>query len=389
MERAAGSARQARMSSKRIAIACQGGGSQCAFVAGALKTLLARGVQERFHIVGLSGTSGGAITAAVAWNGLLLHARGDRTSIGDRIVALWKDLSAQTPREVALDGMCTQLVRLAEYGFLPTIARSPSSPGFRLWQEAASLLIGRPEFTDLRALVTKHINFGALPGLVEPQSPTLLLGAGDVMQGSFKIFSSARGEISADAILASAAIPNLFPAVWVDGHAYWDGIFASNPPVISFLRRALVGEGKVPEEIWVIQVNPAQHDDVPDAPDEITDRRNHLAGNLSLQHELQVIDMINMLLQEGALTPAFRARFGLDTTERIAVRFIRMSAELARSLDYPSKLSRIPGHIDRLLADGERQANVFLSELDGAAFPPLIAPSANDNAEQVQARRNA
>jgi NTE family protein len=224
---------------------------------------------------------------------------------------------------------------------------------------------------------------------VEPQSPTLLLGAGDVLEGSFKIFTSARAEISAEALLASAAIPNLFPAVWVEGHAYWDGIFASNPPVISFLRKPLMGEGKAPDEIWIIQVNPAQHDEVPEAPDEISDRRNHLAGNLSLQHELQVLEMVNMLLQEGALTPAFRARFGFDTTERIAVRFIRMSKELARGLDYPSKLSRIPAHIDRLIADGERQANAFLAELDAAAFPPLAATGANDNAEQVHARRHA
>ena len=184
------------MERKRIAIACQGGGSQCAFVAGALKTLLARGVQERFRIVGLSGTSGGAITAAVAWNGLLSRARGDRTPTEDRIVACWKDLSAQTPREVVLDGFCTQLVRLIEHGLLPTVASSPSSLSFRFWAQATSSLIGRPEFTDLRALVTKHIDFDALPGLVEGQSPTLLLGAGDVLEGSFKIFTSSRNEIS-------------------------------------------------------------------------------------------------------------------------------------------------------------------------------------------------
>src|SRR5262249_23547824 len=156
---------------------------------------------------------------------------------------------------------------------------------------------------------------------------------------------------------ASAAIPTLFPAVWVEGHAYWDGIFASNPPVIPFLREGVVGKGKVPEEIWVLQVNRAQHDDVPEAPSDISDRRNHLAGNLSLMHELQVIEMVNALLQEGALTPAFRARFGLDTTERITVRFIRMSRSLQEGLDYPSKLSRLPDHIEAMIADGERQAN--------------------------------
>jgi NTE family protein len=358
------------VSSKRIAIACQGGGSQCAFVAGALKTLFGRGVQDRFKIVGLSGTSGGALTAALAWMGLLLRARGDRTPIEDRIIACWKDLSAQTPREVLLDGVCTQMVRLAEHGFLPTVASSPSSLQFRLWAQATSAMIGRPEFTDLRALVRKHIDFEALPSLVDLESPTLLLGAGDILEGSFKIFSSALGEISLHAVLASAAIPNLFPAVQIDGHAYWDGIFASNPPVISFLRGPLMGKGKVPDEIWVIQVNRTHRQEVPDAPSEISDRRNDLAGNLSLQHELQVIDMVNMLLQEGALTPGFRARFGFDTTERIAVRFIRMSQELQETLDYPSKMSRLPAHIDRLIADGEARATAFLSEMEGIHLPP-------------------
>jgi NTE family protein len=368
------------VASKRIAIACQGGGSQCAFVAGALKTLFARGVQDRFKIVGLSGTSGGALTAALAWTGLLQRARGDRTPIEDRIIACWRDLSAQTPREVLLDGVCTQMVRLAEHGLLPTIASSPSSLQFRLWAQAASRMIGRPEFTDLRALVMKHIDFEALPTLLDAESPTLLLGAGDILEGSFKIFSSALGEISVDAVLASAAIPNLFPAVQIDGHAYWDGIFASNPPVISFLRERLMGKGKVPDEIWVIQVNRTQRQEVPDAPSEISDRRNDLAGNLSLQHELQVIDMVNMLLQEGALTPGFRARFGFDTTERITVRFIRMSTELQETLDYPSKMSRLPAHIDRLIADGEAQAAAFLSGMGGVDLPP-DHPFADDLAD--------
>jgi NTE family protein len=379
------------VSSKRIAIACQGGGSQCAFVAGALKTLFGRGVQDRFKIVGLSGTSGGALTAALAWMGLLLRARGDRAPVEDRIIACWRDLSAQTPREVFLDGVCTQFVRLAEHGLLPTVASSPSSLQFRLWAQATSLMIGRPEFTDLRALVMKHIDFAALPTLLDAESPTLLLGAGDILEGSFKIFSSALGEISVDSVLASAAIPNLFPAVRIDGHAYWDGIFASNPPVISFLRGPLMGKGKVPDEIWIIQVNRTHRQEVPEAPSEISDRRNDLAGNLSLQHELQVIDMVNMLLQEGALTPGFRARFGFDTTERITVRFIRMSEELQETLDYPSKMSRLPAHIDRLIADGELQAAAFLSEMGGVDLPPdhPFADDVADGTTQIGSGRSS
>ena len=82
--------------------------------------------------------------------------------------------------------------------------------------------------------------------------------------------------------------------MWVDGHAYWDGIFSSNPPVVGFLRKAFDGDSAtMPEEIWIIQVNRAQHDAVPETPSDISDRRNHLAGNLSLQHELELIEMVN------------------------------------------------------------------------------------------------
>jgi NTE family protein len=73
--------------------------------------------------------------------------------------------------------------------------------------------------------------------------------------------------------------------------------------------------------------------------------------------------MVNLLLEQHAVTPEFMARFGLDMPEPIKVRFIRMSSELAESLDYPSKLSRHPAHIGRLIADGEAQAGAFLDEL--------------------------
>ena len=357
------------MEPKRIAIACQGGGSQCAFVAGALKTLLADGVHHRYKIVGLSGTSGGAVTAALAWVGLLKQAQGDPTPVSDRIVACWEDLTAKTPPEVMLDSACIQLFRLFESGFMPGIVSSPSSVPFQLWSKMVAALIARPEFTDLRVVLTKHLDFESLPSLVQPDSTVLLVGAADVMEGNFKIFSSANDEMSVDALLASAAVPTLFPAVWVDGHAYWDGIFSSNPPVTSFLRRAYMGAEMLPEEIWIIQVNPWRLDSVPLRPGDISDRRNQMAGNLSLQHELQTLEMVNLLLHEHALTDNFRARFGLDMVEPIKVRFIRMSDELLQQLDYPSKLSRQPGHISRLITEGEAQALAFLEELATSERP--------------------
>jgi NTE family protein len=351
------------MARKRVAIACQGGGSQCAFVAGALKTLLSDGVEERYRVVALSGTSGGALTAALAWSGLLERANGEDTSIDERIVGFWRDLTAQTPQEVLLDATLIQLLRMVESGLLPSVARSPSSWQFRLGAHLAALFAGRQEFTDLGALLLKHFDFTRLPELVRPDSPVLLVGAADVLEGTFKVFSSARGEIKPEALLASAAIPTLFPAVTADGHAYWDGIFSNNPPIGAFLRKALMGDEPFPEEIWIIQVNRTHQTSVPEKPGDIFDRRNQLAGNLSLHHELQQLDMVNLLIQEDALTERFRSRFRIDNTEPIAVRFIRMSPALQEGLDYPSKLSRQPSHIARLMADGVARAKTFLDEL--------------------------
>jgi len=131
-----------------------------------------------------------------------------------------------------------------------------------------------------------------------------------------------------------------------------------------------------------------RHAAVPEVPSDISDRRNHLAGNLSLQHELEVIDMINLLLQEGGMTDSFRARFGIDSTEPIKVRFIRMSADLQEALDYPSKLSRQPAHIERLLQDGVTQAGLFLKQIDAGDVAPEVsaAKALNEDASETHVR---
>jgi NTE family protein len=360
------------MSRKRIAIACQGGGSQCAFVAGALKTLLTHGVHEQFDIVGLSGTSGGALTAALAWKGLVKNALGDSTPVEKAMIDLWSDLAASTPSELLFDGAGTKLLRLVEGGMLPSVALSPTSLPFRLLPKLSPLFGMRPEFTDLRLLLNKHLDCDAMRSLAADDGPTLLIAAADVLEGSFRIFSSDRGEVTVDALLASAAIPDLFPAVWVDGHAYWDGIFSSNPPVTAFLRRHYMGSRPLPQEIWIIQVNPTHIAEIPEKPCDISDRRNHMAGNLSLRHELEMIELVNLLIRENAFTAHFRALMKFDTTEMIGVRFIRMSEEILEHLDYPTKLSRQPALLKQLMDDGENQARAFLDEITAPNHPPVF-----------------
>jgi NTE family protein len=54
----------------KIAIACQGGGAETAFTAGALQALFEAGIDKEFEIVSLGGTSGGAVCASLIWYAL-------------------------------------------------------------------------------------------------------------------------------------------------------------------------------------------------------------------------------------------------------------------------------------------------------------------------------
>lgn len=73
----------------KVAIACQGGGSHAAFAAGVLSELLSPSYVDRFELVGLSGTSGGAISAALAWAGLI---SGGPEEARKRLLGMWRDL---------------------------------------------------------------------------------------------------------------------------------------------------------------------------------------------------------------------------------------------------------------------------------------------------------
>src|SRR3712207_7756045 len=125
--------------------------------------------------------------------------------------------------------------------------------------------------------------------------PPLLIGPVDVLPGSSRAFTTREERITADMILASAAIPTAFRTVHTAGGSFWDGLFSQNPPVRELLDAQ-------PDELWVVQINPTTRSSEPRSVLAIADRRNELAGNLSLYQELHVIEKIDQLLADGLLT---------------------------------------------------------------------------------------
>ncbi|HEX6692781.1 MAG TPA: patatin-like phospholipase family protein [Burkholderiales bacterium] len=354
----------------RIAIACQGGGSQTAFTAGVLKGLFEEGVHREFDIVSLSGTSGGSICAALAWYAL---AKGDREP-WHRLIDFWLENTAQSPQEQAFNQMMIESLRNVSRGHAPQFAFSPASPVAAAMMSVAAASF-RPRFFDLRALLEAHIDFAEL-GRWGPRAegPALLIGAADVMSGQLVKFSSRTSAVRVEQILASCAVPSIFPAVPFDGSAYWDGLFSDNPPVKELIRPIYVGLQSIPNEIWVIKINPTTCDSVPVEPEAIGDRRNQLVGNVSLFQSLESLAFVNELLRMQAFKPEFLRQFDVHQPVRIPrahpavedrdyyIPFIEISRELQSTLDYESKLDRSPQNILALIADGEKQARVFLNE---------------------------
>jgi NTE family protein len=346
------------MKKKKIAIACQGGGSQTAFTAGVLKCFLESGLNEKRPIVGLSGTSGGAVCATLAWAALVKAAKEKGEPSAQGLVDFWKDNATGNLYDQVLNDFLVIYLGLVDGGVLPRWELSPYAPYARAAASVITAMAPKPSFYDFKQLLQTHIDFNAIASWKKPPTPALLIGAANVTHGEFKKFSSRKGEIQVEALLASAAVPSLFPAVETGGNVYWDGLFADNPPVDELLDEEMVGSENLPDELWVIQINPETRATVPMSSRDIIDRRNEMIGNVSLHQDLFKIELINRLLEKGAFTEAFKAKY-----RPVDIQMVIMSPELQERLDYASKLNRDAGFIQRLFKEGERQGRDLLQRL--------------------------
>lgn len=312
----------------KVAIACQGGGSHTAFTAGVLRRLFREGIDG--DVVGFSGTSGGAMCALLSWYGRVSEDEDPRRLLE----SYWKDIAANTPTDALVNGALLWGMSLKSAGVpLPEVNPyySPASEwGQKELRRAIESLV---DFEEARRLAA------------EDGAPALFVSAVDVHTGEFEIFREE--EISSDVMLASAAEPSLFEAVEVDGSAYWDGLFSKNPPVDSFV---VADDVPHPDEIWVVQINPQKRGSIPKTIEGIMDRRNELAGNLSLNSDVRFIERVNDWVDNDHLPD------GYTHTE---VERIRYDGD---GDDWRTKKDRSPEFIEHLMEEGEKAADEFLAE---------------------------
>jgi NTE family protein len=126
-----------------------------------------------------------------------------------------------------------------------------------------------------------------------------------------------------------------------------------------------------PDEIWVVRINPQEIDRQRELTslEDIRDRENDLAGNLSLNQELDhILTMNHWLAESGGAHPVFGSR------KTVVVRTIKMRRETAWGLRLASKFHRSQEHMKRLHDEGREVAEQWLSqwrvqEKDFASYP--------------------
>ncbi len=109
----------------------------------------------------------------------------------------------------------------------------------------------------------------------------LFVSATNVRTGKVRIFGP--GEISLEAVLASACLPQLFHAIEIEGEHYWDGGYGSNPPVLPLI------EGTDRADIVVVQVDPVRIEELPTTARAIRDRLQVLALNAGFMGEMHTV----------------------------------------------------------------------------------------------------
>ncbi|WLI90286.1 patatin-like phospholipase family protein [Massilia sp. R2A-15] len=161
---------------RKIVIACQGGGSHAAYAAGALKRWLpliekSRGDLHPMKLVGISGTSGGGLCALLAWYGLL---QGGADQACRKLEAFWHANCAQTPGETLWNA-----ATIAATSALPfDLSFSPYVPPLRdgvdlltsTWPQLADTLgpfntWGRGDYFQLDRLIAQQVDFDLVAAL--------------------------------------------------------------------------------------------------------------------------------------------------------------------------------------------------------------------------------
>jgi NTE family protein len=311
-----------------VDLALQGGGAHGAFTWGVLDRLLE---EPWLRIDGISGTSAGAMNAAVLVDGYADNgADGARAALENfwRRVSRAASLSPlqRTPLDVLLGRW--------------TLDNSPVFIAMDLMARLFSPYdLGPRGANPLRDILAEIIDFDRLARA----SIKLFITATNVRTGRGRVFRN--GEITPDVLLASACLPTLFQAIEIGGDSYWDGGYSGNPTITPLVREC------ESSDTILVQINPVERPGSPRTARDILNRLNEVSFNAVLLKELRMIALLRQVAQPD----------NSENAKWANMRIHRIFSDMMVQLGYSSKLNAEWEFLCMLRDEGRRAGDEFLS----------------------------
>jgi NTE family protein len=387
---------------RRTGIVLSGGGARGAYqvgvVAGILDVLAKTGLKHApFNV--LCGTSVGAINAGY----LASHAQEPDLAI-DGLIAAWRSLKLENHLKISLRGL------VGAYSSATKL--SDKGPFSQRPVEARALLDSLP-LTDL---VNTQVDFAQLrQNVADGIVHALVIAALEIGSGRTTMFIEAppyvrfpewsdprrsvrREPIGLQHILASAALPLVFPPRRIHGEAYCDGGVRFNTPIAPAIR---AGADRL---VVISLLSESPQPEIQDIPIEVREASYKnpifLLGKIlnallldPMHYDLQVLDRFNKMIEtmERVLEPEQLAEFHRVVREERNMEYRKLSTLIFRpsrdvgevALEFGRKI--VPSGLGpKLLHRLANQRSVWQSDLvsflsfDGAFADHLITMGRND-----------
>lgn len=270
----------AKKTQKTINLALQGGGSHGAYTWGVLERILE---EEDIAIEAISGTSAGAMNAAVLVNGFVKDGRAGAIANLRRFWEITSHYSSvfspiqQNPIEQMQGwGLDNNL----SYNFYDMLSRM-----FSPYE------LNPMNFNPLQQVLDEVLDLESMHACSVIK---LFITATHVHTGQPRVFGC--DEISVDVLLASACIPFLFQSVQIEGEPYWDGGYVGNPSIWPLIYHTDC------RDMLLVQINPLEREGTPTRAVEIINRLNEISFNASLISEMRAIQFVGKLIERGDLS---------------------------------------------------------------------------------------
>jgi NTE family protein len=310
-----------------VDLGLQGGGAHGAFTWGVLDRLLE---EPWLRYDGISGTSAGAMNAAVMIDG---YAAGGADGARAALEAFWRKVS---------DGARLSPLQRGPLEIITGNWTLDYSPLFGMLDLAARVISPydvNPFGTNpLEKILDDCIDFERL----RQAQIKLFVTATNVRTGRGRVFRNA--DVTPHVLMASACLPTMFRSVEIDGEAYWDGGYSGNPSLAPLVR-----ECKSHDTI-IVQINPIERPGTPRTAREIHNRLNEVAFNATLIKELRTAAMLQRVADPGTGEGAMIAK----------MRIHRISSDVMLDLGYSSKMLAEWAFFEMLRDEGRKSAAAFL-----------------------------